>query len=192
MCYESPRAPDGGEEDSRCHNEENHVFTLTYPSGHIWKFHDFDQYDYPEGALKEFSSPGGQTVTATYDGNDRLTRLQRTNGTTVESFQDAVTVARFPNMLSDEPEVLRATGTMDVSPIATNEGAQHKVQQLGRERVPVDATVCDNATMQEGKGSFRNNRHVANLGEQVRPNTKARPAGLEPATCGLEVRCSIH
>jgi len=24
------------------------------------------------------------------------------------------------------------------------------------------------------------------------PNDEVRPAGLEPATCGLEVRCSIH
>jgi len=25
----------------------------------------------------------------------------------------------------------------------------------------------------------------------VRPNAKARPAGFEPATSGLEIRCSI-
>jgi hypothetical protein len=57
--------------------------------------------------------------------------------------QDAATVARFPNMLSDEPEVLRATGTMDASATATGEGSQHKAQQLGREEVPADATWCD-------------------------------------------------
>ena len=48
--------------------------------------------------------------------------------------QDAATVARFPNMLSDEPKALRATGTADASATATGEGAQHKAQQLGAKK----------------------------------------------------------
>ncbi len=66
------------------HDEENHILTLTYPDGRKWKFHDFEQENYPEGALKQFSSPGGQTVTPSYDGNDRLTRLQRSGDGTTE------------------------------------------------------------------------------------------------------------
>ncbi len=106
--------------------------------------------------------------------------------------QDAATVARFPNMLSDEPEVLRATGTMDVTPIAAAEGAQHKAQQLGRERMPVDATACDDATRKSELDSFRNNLQVANLGEEVRRGaTKCESTPGRTRTCNLRIRSPL-
>jgi hypothetical protein len=82
--------------------------------------------------------------------------------------QDAATVARFPNMLSDEPKALRATGTTDASATATGEGAQHKAQQLGREEVPSDATECDDGTRGTASVPFPNALRVADLDDVVR------------------------
>ena len=45
---------------------DSDVFVLTYPDGRSWQFHDFEQSTNPQGALKQFTSRGGQSATATY------------------------------------------------------------------------------------------------------------------------------
>ncbi len=81
--------PRFGAHQTLTHDAQTNLFTFTYPDGRKWQFRDFDQYEHPLGALYKSSSPGGQTATASYDEDDRLTQLEQTDGTTTESYQYA-------------------------------------------------------------------------------------------------------
>lgn len=83
--------------------------------------------------------------------------------------QEAETISRFPNMLSEEPEAMRATGTDD----AMAKGAAH-AQQLGRDLVPDDATGRANEKPAPKNGTSPNPLRVAGLCEAMRDRAKRR------------------
>ena len=109
-------------------------------------------------------------------------------------------------------ESLRATGTDDVTsadlvvPTMVPRGAENGAIRLASNEDETD-TVCTEGGRKEsrkGQGEFdatlelpnefRTKSHRGALPCTLAAGTssKARPAGLEPATCGLEVRCSIR
>jgi len=105
--------------------------------------------------------------------------------------QEADTVARFPQMLGDPPEALRATGTID----AAASLGQHLGQHSNGETTHHTASSGKQANHSDAKPRRSNPLPLIVFGETSQDAAtlgEARPAGLEPATCGLEVRCSIH
>jgi len=106
--------------------------------------------------------------------------------------QEADTVARLPEMLTDPPEALRATGTVDATSAARG-WAQNGAQLNGKTCAPL-ASRGENTTASDGEPDCRKPMPASIFGEPwraVAAGDEARPAGLEPATCGLEVRCSV-
>jgi len=83
--------------------------------------------------------------------------------------QEAETIARFPNMFSEEPEAMWATGTDD----AVARSAAH-AQQSGRDLVPDDATGYEDEEPAPRNGTSPNPLRVAGLCEDVRDNAKRR------------------
>jgi len=102
--------------------------------------------------------------------------------------QEADTVARLPAMLTDPPEALRATGTVDAT-FAARGWAQNGAQLNGKTCAPL-ASGGENTTARSGEPDCRNPLPASIFGNPrraVAAADEARPAGLEPATCGLEV-----
>ncbi|MEN6449893.1 MAG: hypothetical protein ABFC96_05315, partial [Thermoguttaceae bacterium] len=81
---------------------QEYVYTLTAPDGRKWQFYDLATGSNPSGALIKSCLPGGQTITATYDGTThQLSRLEQTDGTTTESFEYAYQqVGETPYMIA--------------------------------------------------------------------------------------------
>jgi integrase len=103
--------------------------------------------------------------------------------------QDAATVARFPSMLCDEPKVLQATGTTDDLAIATDEGAQHKAQQLGREKERPCAIECEKDPTKSGSDSFPNPLRIAKLDEGMQQGAKkSESTPGRTRTCNQRIR----
>ena len=108
--------------------------------------------------------------------------------------QEADTVARLPEMLTDPLEAPRATGTADATPAAKG-WAQNGAQLNGKTCAPL-ASGGENTTARSGEPDCRKPLPASIFGNPrraVAAADEARPAGLEPATCGLEVyRASYH
>jgi len=103
--------------------------------------------------------------------------------------QDAATVARFPSMLCDEPKVLQATGTTDDLAIATDEGAQHKAQQLGRVKMLSDTIECENNTGMKGSDPFPKPLRIAELDDVVQQGAiKSESTPGRTRTCNQRIR----
>jgi hypothetical protein len=81
-----------GAQHTLTHNMMAQEFTLTKPSGEVYKFKDFGMMASPKGALKSVTSPGGQSISVvSYDTSEHITEVQRSSSsggsTTVESFK---------------------------------------------------------------------------------------------------------
>ncbi len=98
-------------------------------------------------------------------------------------------MARFPSMLCDEPKVLRATGTMDNLGIATDEGAQHGLQQLGCVKMLSDTIECENNTGMKGSDPFPKPLRIAELDEGVQKGAKdCESTPGRTRTCNQRIR----
>ncbi len=63
---------------------------ITGPAGQVWRFTRFDDASTAKrGMFKSFTSPGGKTITPTLNGTnqDRIDKVERTDGTTTERIQ---------------------------------------------------------------------------------------------------------
>lgn len=80
-----------GAKSTLVHDTANHLFVLTQPNGQQWKFHDFNQFAYPQGQFASHLTPGDQAIDATsYTGTGRIETLERSltvdSMTTTEAF----------------------------------------------------------------------------------------------------------
>ena len=90
--------------------------------------------------------------------------------------QESETVARFPEMMSDGPEVLKATGTDDTAAI-TAEQAQRQAQQLGRDSVRAQCDAVREENGDDESDESPNALRLAKLGEAVRDSAIPRRNG---------------
>ncbi len=104
--------------------------------------------------------------------------------------QEAETVARLPKMVSNDPEVLRATGTCDAEPVDQPGCGQHFGQQLDGRRLLAMATGGEsNPFTTTGPGTDPLAPQVLTLGRNKKsrrvlatPGSKAEGKGFEPST----------
>jgi RHS repeat-associated protein len=68
------------------HDTSAQVFRLLFPNGEMMEFYDFDQTDHPPGIFKSFTTIGGQVLSVTSYARTSPAEVQRTLGSTIESF----------------------------------------------------------------------------------------------------------
>jgi hypothetical protein len=99
----------------------------------------------------------------------------------------------LPSLTGDEPtsEAARATGTYDTTP----DSARNRLRNGGanRRNSAQRGTMSDDDSSAGGDAQkhlvFKAERDSARRG--ATPRSETPPAGFEPATVGLEIRCSI-
>ena len=98
-------------------------------------------------------------------------------------------MAALPDLSAPARQRAAATGTHDADPIGAGREtlAQNLAQKGGREQTSSDSTGRKTS---RGKSP----KTPENIGQDAcsRAFRPTRPTGLEPVTCGLEDRCSIH